>query len=78
MTIQLLLITTAMFLGVTSHYYNYYHFEVFITTIATRFRRCNGTITAQGLPHYVLEFVLLPIATVTMKALLPINQERNG
>ena len=67
-----------MFLGATYHYYHYYHFEVSITTITTRSWRGNGTITAQLLPHYVLEFVLVPITTVVMKPLLPINQESNG
>ena len=79
LTIQLLLITTVMFLGVTSHYYHYYRFEVSITTITTHVWRSNGTRTAQLLPHYVLEFVLLPITTVVMKKpFLPIIQESNG
>ena len=67
-----------MFLCVTSHYYHYFNFEVSITTITTRFGRNNGTTTAQLLPHYIMESVLLPNTTVVMKPLLQINQESNG
>jgi hypothetical protein len=70
-------ITTVMYLDVTSYYYHCCPFEMSITTITTYICDSNGTITTLFPLHYVLSVLLLPITTVIMRPLLPINQVSN-
>jgi hypothetical protein len=70
-------ITTVMYLDVTSYYYHCCPFEMSITTITTYICGSNGTITTLFPLHYVLSVLLLPITTVIMRPLLPINQVSN-
>ena len=67
-----------MFLDVieTFYYYDYYQYEMFITSISKHIFGSNGIVTSLLPRHYVLAILLLPInTTAVMKPLLPINQE---
>ena len=92
--IQLLLITTIMFLGVTSHYYHYYHFKASITTITTILRcpllpllQVFDVVMESLLPSYYLimfwslyyyQLLLLPVTMVVIQPLLVPINQENN